>query len=190
MQQRAADQEETRRRIVEATVELHGTVGPKNTTISAVAEKAGVQRLTVYRHFPDDVALFHACSSHWLGQNPPPDPAAWQAEDDVHARTRLALEALYAYFAGRSAMWSLVYRDLDEVGALRAPMAQFQGYLDSIRDDLVQAWHPAGRKPADLKATVGHALAFGTWRSLASAGLSAKQAAALACAWIEAVAGR
>src|SRR5215211_773494 len=85
---RAELEADTRLRITEATVDLHGSVGPARTTISAVAERAGVQRATVYRHFSDEEALFDACSSHWMAQHPLPDPAAWAAIQDAHERLR------------------------------------------------------------------------------------------------------
>src|SRR3954454_21616980 len=91
LKERARRQAETRRRITEATVELHRTVGPARTTISAIAEKAGVQRLTVYRHFPDERDLLAACSPHWLGADPPPDPSRW-------TDPRSALRELYAWY--------------------------------------------------------------------------------------------
>src|SRR3954454_19384323 len=86
LKERARRQDETRRRITEATVELHRTVGAARTTISAIAEKAGVERLTVYRHFPDEGSLFDACSAHWIEANPLPDPAAWAAIADPDER--------------------------------------------------------------------------------------------------------
>src|SRR6266851_6093020 len=98
LKQRAQSQAETRQRIVEATVELHDSLGPARTTISAIAERAGVQRLTVYRHFPDDRSLFRACSGHWAARNPKPDPSSWAAVDDPEARLRLALAEIYAFF--------------------------------------------------------------------------------------------
>src|SRR5918999_1011525 len=94
---RARREEETRRRITEATVELHREVGPSNTTISAIAERAGVQRLTVYRHFPDEAALFGACSAHWRAEHPVPDPRPWAAIGDPEERLRTALGEIYAY---------------------------------------------------------------------------------------------
>src|ERR671915_1215643 len=96
MKRRARRQEETRRRIIEATVELHQTVGMARTTISAIAEKAGVQRLTVYRHFPDERALFHACTGHWRAANPPPEPGPWSQIADPHERLGMALAEVYA----------------------------------------------------------------------------------------------
>ena len=87
MTRRAELEEETRRRITESTVELHEELGPARTSISAVAERAGVRRSTVYRHFPDEAALFAACSSHWRAANPPPDPRAWAAIADPAVRT-------------------------------------------------------------------------------------------------------
>ena len=86
LKQRALSQAETRQRIVDATVDLHRELGPLRTTISAIAERAGVQRLTVYRHFPDDRALFGACSSQWRAAHPMPDPSAWAAVEDPAER--------------------------------------------------------------------------------------------------------
>src|ERR1051326_6037138 len=96
MRRRAELEELTRRRITETTVALHEEVGPARTSISAIAERAGVRRSTVYRHFPDEEALFAACSSHWRAANPPPDPSAWAAIEDPAERTRTALAELYA----------------------------------------------------------------------------------------------
>src|SRR5688572_8391494 len=88
---RAELEEQTRLRITEAAMELHGSIGPARTTVSAVADRAGVQRATVYRHFPDEESLFAACSSHWTAQNPRPDLAAWAETEDPDQRLRTAL---------------------------------------------------------------------------------------------------
>src|SRR6478672_11922468 len=98
MRRRAESQRETRRRITESAVELHGTLGPAHTTMGAVAERAGVRRSTLYRHFPDEGALFDACSAHWAAANPPPDPGAWVAIEDPDERLRAGLEDLYAFW--------------------------------------------------------------------------------------------
>ena len=95
MRRRAEQVDQTRQRIVEATVELHGSVGPALTTIAAVAEAAGVTRLTVYRHFPDDAALFAACSAHWISRQQLPDPGAWSQIGDPAARLRAGLADLH-----------------------------------------------------------------------------------------------
>jgi AcrR family transcriptional regulator len=186
MRERAFSQERTRQRIVEAAAALHGSVGPKETSVSAVAREAGVQRLTVYRHFPDEASLFRACSSHWLSENPPPDPAAWQRLPDAGERSAAALDALYAYYRATEYMWSLVYRDRDEVPAMGESLSEFEAWLDAIRDDLASAWHPRGRKPKILMATIGHVLRFETWHSLAGLGLSDAQARDAAVGWIAA----
>src|SRR5713226_6578642 len=119
LKQRAQSQAETRRRIVEATVELHGSVGPARTTISAIAERAGVQRLTVYRHFPDERSLFEACTSHSAVENPRPDPSAWAAIDDPEERLRVALREIYAYFRANEELTANVRRDLPELPVLQ-----------------------------------------------------------------------
>src|SRR5690349_24354032 len=95
---RAELEEETRRRITKSAVDLHGTVGPAHTSMSAVAERAGVRRSTLYRHFPDEASLFEACSGHWSAANPPPDLSAWAAIEDPDERLRVGLREMYAYW--------------------------------------------------------------------------------------------
>src|SRR3954469_1224735 len=95
LKRRAERQEETRRRIVDAAVELHSTLGPARTTVQAIAERAGVTRPTVYAHFPDERTLFQACSGHVRATVPPPDTAAWHAIADPAERLETALRELY-----------------------------------------------------------------------------------------------
>ena len=106
LKQRAAEMAETRLRITEAAVELHGTIGPARTTVSAIAERAGVQRHTVYRHFPTDADLFGACSAHYIAANPLPDQAPWRAIADPQRRLARALDDLYAYYERTEPMFS------------------------------------------------------------------------------------
>ena len=183
LKKRAESQEATRRKIVEATMELHETLGPANTTISAVAERAGVQRLTVYRHFPDETALFQACTSHWLSLNPPPDPGEWAGIEDRMERCRIALTRLYAYFRATRAMWRVSYRDVGQVPALQGPMRQVADYLEGIAEALASGWTPQSGPRKRLTATLHHAVQFSTWTSLAGQGLSDEQAVALVQAW-------
>lgn len=186
LRKRAEAVEETRRRIVEASVELHQEIGPRATTISAIAERAGVERLTVYRHFPDETAVFRACTSHWLEDHPLPEPAGWQSIEDPVVRTRAALRALYGYYSDTRAMWDAAYRDEAEVPALQQPMAAVRDHLAGIADDLVRASSGRGRPGKALKATAHHAVAFRTWQSLDEIGLRPKPAADLATRWIRA----
>lgn len=188
LRKRAEEQAHTRSRIVEAAMQLHGEVGPRATTISAIADRAGVQRLTVYRHFSDESALFAACSSHWLEQNPVPDPRAWSAVADPRERSIAAVGALYRYYRGTEAMWTRVLRDAD-LPALRAPLAGFDGYLDGVCRDICAAWRRSnGRRSRALETTVRHVVEFSTWRSLAGRHLGDARATALAASWIEAAA--
>lgn len=182
MRQRAESQEATRQRIVEATMRLHEEVGPRNTSISAIAERAGVQRLTVYRHFPDETAVFQACTSHWLALNPPPDPSAWSVIADPNDRLRAALAAFYDYYARTRRMWAAAFRDVDEVPALQRPMADVAAFLDGVAGDAVAAFGRAAT--AGLAATVRHALRFGTWADLEDQGLGGEEKVALVMGWV------
>jgi AcrR family transcriptional regulator len=163
---RARREAETRRRITEATVELHREVGPARTTISAVAERAGVQRLTVYRHFPDEAALIGACSAHWRASHPIPDPAPWGAIADPEERLRTALRELYAYYASDDAMIANVQRDAAAMPVLAAAVRDRSAYMAAVHDLLMRGWGVRGGRRRVLAAAVGHALEFGTWRSL------------------------
>ncbi len=189
MTRRAELEEQTRRRITESTVALHEEVGPARTSISAVAERAGVRRSTVYRHFPDDESLFAACSSHWRAANPAPDPRDWAAIEDPRERTETALRALYAFYERTEGMYVSLLRDEPLVPIIQRRLADFYGYLRAIQDILLAGRGLRGRARRRTRAALGHALAFPTWRSLArDQGLSDADAVALMCALVEAAA--
>src|SRR5215203_4078288 len=167
MKRRAKRQEVTRLRIVEAAVELHETVGMARTTISAIAEKAGVERLTVYRHFPDERALFSACSGHWSAANPPPEPASWTQIADPEERLRSALTEVYAYYRRTETMLANVVRDAQVHPITREMAEPFYEHLERMRYVLATGWGVENERLALLLAALGHALDFQTWRSLA-----------------------
>ena len=166
LKQRAAEMAATRQRITEAAVELHGTVGPARTTLSGVAKRAGVQRHTVYRHFPTEADLFGACSSHYLAANPWPDPEPWRAISDPQQRLAHALEELYAYYERTEPMLSNVLRDAELVEALRPTLEPLQAYLAEATEILTAGWPTRGRRRHVLAAALHHAVDFHTWRSL------------------------
>lgn len=166
MKRRAKRQEETRRRIVEATVELHKTIGMARTTISAIAEKAGVERLTVYRHFPDERALFSACSGHWNAANPPPDPASWTQIADSEERLRTALAEVYAYHRRTEPMMANFFRDAPVKPVLFEVGAPYLELFERMRYIVATGWGAEDKRLALLLAALGHALDFQTWHSL------------------------
>ncbi|MEQ9037628.1 MAG: TetR/AcrR family transcriptional regulator [Silicimonas sp.] len=181
---RAKAQEETRRKIVEATMQLHEEIGPRATTISAIADRAGVQRLTVYRHFPDETAVFQACTSHWLSLNPPPDPAEWSAISDPATRFRCAVAHFYGYYSGTRRMWLVSYRDIDHVPALQQPMSEVASFMDEVAGGLISAYEDKRDDPL-VAATVRHALHFLTWNELEEQGLPNVEKVTLALAWLD-----
>ena len=162
---RAELEQQTRERITEAAVELHGSLGPARTTISAIAQRADVQRATVYRHFPDEESLFAACSAHWRAQNEPPDLAAWAAIRDPAARLAIALAELYAWYARTERMLELLIRDLPLVPAVQSQF-RLPGYLDAAADVLLAGRPERGAARRRARAALGHAVAFETWLSL------------------------
>ena len=182
-QQKArADQAmETRQQIVAAAVKLHEELGPANTSIKAIAEQAGVQRLTVYRHFPTDESIFEACTTHWLNQHPPPVVAD---DNDPAARTEKTLAAVYRYYHQNERMWTVAYRDVEELAALQGPMNQVKAYFDGVFKQLMQAW-PESDQSEHFAQTLRHVLQFSTWRSLKQQKLSDKKIVELVMAWLK-----
>ena len=164
---RAELEEETRRRITESAVELHGTVGPSHTSMSAVAERAGVRRSTLYRHFPDEAALFEACTGHWMAENPPPDLSAWAAIGDPDERLRTALEELYAYWRQTQPMMENLIRDEATNEHVRRNFRSFHEFMGAAGEILLAGRGVRGRARQRTLAAIGHALDFSTWRSLA-----------------------
>jgi len=166
LKKRADEMAQTRLRITEAAVDLHGSVGPARTTMSAVAERAGVQRHTVYRHFPTEAELFGACSAHYLATNPWPEPEPWRVISDPRQRLAQALDELYAYYERTEPMFSNVLRDAELVDALRPTLVPLQDYLAEAAEILAAGWPTRGRRRRVLAAAVDHAIDFQTWRSL------------------------
>jgi AcrR family transcriptional regulator len=162
---RAAGQADTRRRIVEAALELHTSIGPLATTVSAIAERAGVERLTVYRHFPDEKTLYAACTAHYMSLHPPPDPRSWLTIHDPRERMRRGLSEQYAWFADNEPRQASILRDIEAVRA-RGSLPHRPPFEGPAVEALVPGWQARGRARERLRATLGHALSFYTWRSL------------------------
>jgi AcrR family transcriptional regulator len=163
---RAEHEAQTRRRITEAAVTLHGSVGPARTTIKAIAAEAGVQRATVYRHFPALESLFMACSALWASRNPPPDPERWAAIADPDERLRQALTELYAWYEWAEPMLTNISRDAPLVAASAEASAVFARHFEALHAALMHGRRLRGRRRAVLAAAIGHAIDFSTWRSL------------------------
>jgi AcrR family transcriptional regulator len=187
MQRRAESQEQTRMRITESAVELHGTVGPSRTSISAVAARAGVRRSTVYRHFPDEAALFDACNAHWSAANPPPDLGAWLAIDGPDERLDVALRELFGFYRGTENMLENLFRDETTVPLVQERFTAFREYFAAARETLMTGRKLRGLARRQTRAALGHAIAFSTWKSLVrEQGLSDEAAAALLRALVDA----
>jgi AcrR family transcriptional regulator len=184
---RAELEEQTRQGIAEAAMRLHSTIGPARTTVSAVAREAGVQRSTVYRHFPTEVDLFGACSQRWLSLNPPPDPATWSGIADPGERLQSALGELYRWYRWAEPMLSNVTRDAPLVPAMQRPVQVFLALLVEMQAALMRGRRERGRARRRVGAAIAHALAFETWRSLTSeGGLDDREAVALMMGTVDA----
>jgi AcrR family transcriptional regulator len=152
----------THQRIIDAAVTLHGSIGPARTTIAGIAEKAGVTRLTVYRHFPDDEALFSACSSHWLSQQQLPDPEEWSRHTGPLERLTVGLSDLYRFYRNGEAMLTQIYGDWDALPKThRTDLESRNGHF---RDTLLESFPEPGNRR--LCAILSHGISFWTWRSL------------------------
>jgi AcrR family transcriptional regulator len=182
---RAEAEAQTRLRITESAVELHGTLGPANTSMSAVAEHAGVRRSTLYRHFPDERALLGACSAHWAEANPPPDIGRWSSIEDPDERLEAALAELYAFYGRNEEMLDKLLRDAPTVPAVDELMGGFRAFLGEAARILIRGRGLRGNAAKRTRAAIGHALAFRTWQDLTrSQGLDDGQAVELMSALV------
>ncbi len=159
---RAEHQRETRRRIVDAAIELHQEIGPRATSMADIAERAGVGRVTVYRHFADEDVLARACSGLYFERHPAPDVYAWRAIADPRRRLRTGLAEAYGYHATTERMMSHVLADARDHEVMRL----YHGYWDEAAEALTAAWRARGRRRRLLRAGIRLALDFDTWRSL------------------------
>ncbi|MEN8145248.1 MAG: TetR/AcrR family transcriptional regulator [Gemmatimonadota bacterium] len=189
--ERARQEAETRLRITEATVELHRTLGPANTTVTDVAKLAGVSRMTVYNHFPTLTELFMGCSTHWAASNPFPDPERWAEIDDASERLVSALTELYGWYEQKEDMLGKVFRDVPIVQALSTVMSElWTPYVDGMVGVLAHGWPSTNTEPETLHAALRLAVDFNTWRVLTESGLNHQGAAHLAARMVAGGSGR
>jgi len=186
---RAEKQAATRRRIVEATSALHEEVGPARTTVAEIARRAGVERLTVYTHFPNETELFDACGQHWMDRHPPPDPSASLAIDNPDERLRAVLGPLYHWYRKNARTIENLQRDRLVMPAFDAVMRiRMDQQFANLAHALASRYAPQGRRARAMRAAVALALDFWTWRRLAGERMSDEAAAALMAGAVKAAA--
>jgi AcrR family transcriptional regulator len=187
---RAAQEEQTRDRIAAAAATLHERLGPSRTTVKGVAEEAGVQRATVYRHFPTEEDLFDACTAHFYAEHPMPDIEAWKEVRDPRDRLRRGLTDMYAFYADAEPMLESTGRDIGRVPAMEKATAAIRTFLGAANDILMAGRTERGAARRRVQAAIGHALLFPTWRSLIRMqGLSSGEAVAVMAAMVESAGG-
>ena len=185
LQRRAESQRQTRLRLTESAVTLHGTVGPSLTTMSAVAQHAGVRRSTLYRHFSDEAALFDACTAHWASENPLPDLGAWLVIDNADKRLGVALGELYTFYERTERMLENMVRDEQTMPLVAERFAAVHAYVDAAQDTLMADRKLRGGAKRRTRAAIGHAISFSTWKSLVrEQHISATEAIALMCSLV------
>jgi AcrR family transcriptional regulator len=186
---RARKEAETRARIIDALIELHETVGAARTTVTEVARRAGVGRMTVYNHFPTEAEMVEACTSHWIALHPPPDVGAWAEIHDPGERLARALGELFDYYRETRAMWTTAYRDAGLVESLGRVMdATWFAFLARAVETLAAGRGLRGARRSRVLGALRLALDFPTWRTLTESGLSDRHAADVAAAFVAATA--
>ncbi len=164
---RAERQEATRQRIVEAAVDLHQELGPGRTSISAIAERAGVERLTVYRHFATEEHIFQACSAHFDELHPFPDPAGWEALADPFERLAVGLSELYRYFSTTERMTEGAIRDASSTPAMHGTFARYHAGFHEIALSLVAGFSTLGIPADSVLLPIRLATDFRSWQIMA-----------------------
>ncbi len=180
--------EQTRERIVAATFDLHATIGPSRTTIRAIADRAGLQRHTVYAHFPELDSLYEACTVHGIRSTGMPEPVGWQTISGPLDRLRHGLTEMVAWYRANEQMLGNVLFDVDPEAPPPTAPDPFEVRMVALLDALMDGWQIEPDRRSTLEAVVGHALAFTTWRSLAGGGLTDVQVVAVLVGLVEGVA--
>jgi AcrR family transcriptional regulator len=189
LKDRARKQEQTRARIIDALIGLHETVGASRTTVTDVARIAGINRMTVYKHFATEADMVAACTSHWIELHPPPDVERWSQIADPERRLRTALEELYAYYRETQAMWTTAYRDAPLVESLGRIMEEtWFALLERAVARLAAGWGVRGRRRARLIGALNLSVDFPTWRTLTASGLDDRDAAQVSAGFVVSVA--
>jgi len=166
LKNRAAGQDQTRKMIVEATIELHQAKGIAATSVNDIAERAQVAKVTVYRHFPDQETLAQACSGLYFQRHPFPDPESWRHIEDPADRFRQGLRETYAYHRSTEPMTARIIGEARDLPV----MAPYHEQLRKAADVIAAAWPRTAREKAALKAALALALSFDTWRQLTRIG--------------------
>ena len=179
--------EQTRERIVAATFDLHATIGPSRTTIRAIADRAGLQRHTVYAHFPDLETLYEACTVHGIRSTAMPEPDGWRTIDPPRVRLRHGLTEMVAWYRANERMLANVLFDVDPEAPPPTCPDPFEVRMVALHDTLMDGWEIEPKRRSTVEAVMGHALAFTTWRSLASGGLTDNQVVAVLVGLVEGV---
>jgi AcrR family transcriptional regulator len=184
LRKRAESQAETRQRIVESTLALHVELGPAATQLAEVARRAGVQRATVYKHFPDNAELYAACSAHWRALHPMPDPTGWETTDDPRERLRASLADIYAWYRETRRMTANVLRDSQTLPALRPiVVGGLLKNLDRLASVLAEPFSADGKRAERITFAVRAAISFDFWQCLEP--LGDEEAAALGAGLVE-----
>ena len=180
--------EQTRERIVAATFDLHATIGPSRTTIRAIADRAGLQRHTVYAHFPELDSLYEACTVHGIRSTGMPEPGGWRTIDPPLVRLRHGLIEMVAWYRANEQMLGNVLFDVDPEAPPPATPDPFEVRMGELQNALVEQWEVEPERRSTLEAVLGLGLAFTTWRSLASGGLTDDQVVAVLVGLVEGIA--
>ena len=185
---RAEKAAETRRRITEATVALHEEVGPARTSVAEIARRAGVQRLTVYNHFPTERELIGACQAHWLKEHPQPDLGPLFALADPADRLRAVTAALYGWYRATESMSAKILRDAEVMPVLGEMLGEVAEQQEALIDALAAGFGARGARARRVRAAAALAVDFWAWRTLARSGLSDDEAAEVAVGGVVAAA--
>ena len=190
LNKRAERQQETRQRIEAAAIALHEEVGGVAATITAIAERGGVSRLTVYRHFPDERSLLTACTGTYLAANPPPDPRDWATIPDPEIRLRIALAELYPYYRRNQGLLARADDEMPANPTLADVLTPYRDAIAAMAEVLVPGWTDERSTRALVRAAAGLAVAFPTWHTLAvEQGLTDFDAASLMVHFVQGAAG-
>jgi AcrR family transcriptional regulator len=170
MTRRASAAAETRRRIVDATLELHGEQGIAATSWDDIAARAGVGVGTVYRHFPSLDELIPACGEITRERIALPDPSLFDGLDTPAERLEHLVREAFAIYERAAPQLRAIRSEPDVHPNVAEAGEAVEAALTALVDAAVE--------PAADRAVVRALIDLGTWQALRDQGLGQTEAVA------------
>jgi AcrR family transcriptional regulator len=176
MTKRAASVEETRRRIVDATLDLHTSQGILATSWEDIARRADVAPATVYRHFPTLDELLPACGEQSMQQLALPSDEQiaerFRGTRSRRERLRRLIEELFGLYERGGHVLHAVRRERALLAPLQRDHEEIEQRLDALTAAALEPSELGEQEIAVVRALTD----YDAWAALRARGITGPDA--------------